>query len=146
MSCTQMPTRPLRMAQDRCSPSDWCRRRGVSAPRGCQGPVCAYGSRYRLSPHLALQEQVVMKKPDMACRPSGNPRSTSPIQAPTSVRVCRTCLTPRPSLKGVTCSPLSGTTCLPDRQQCPTRPSGAVVNRPVGYNSMGAAGSASTGI
>ena len=54
---TQIPTRPLRMAQDRRSPSDCVERRGVSEPRSCRGPLCAYGRRYRLSPHLAFNER-----------------------------------------------------------------------------------------
>jgi hypothetical protein len=48
MCCTQMPTRPLRMAQAERSPPDQCGGEGVSEPRGCQGPLCAYGSRFRL--------------------------------------------------------------------------------------------------
>src|SRR5262245_29748778 len=35
----------------------------------------------------------------------------------------------------VTCSPLSETTCLPNRLQCPTRSSGAVVSRPMATSS-----------
>jgi hypothetical protein len=43
MCGAQMPTRPLRMAQERRSPSDCVERRGVSAPRSCQLSGVGFG-------------------------------------------------------------------------------------------------------
>jgi len=89
----------------------------VSEPRGCQGPLCAYGSRYRLSPHLAIQEQVVMKKHDMECTTIRK----IPLYVPDTGAHIRQGLSHMfyaPTIpERVAFSPLSGTTCLPTGDQ-----------------------------
>jgi hypothetical protein len=62
-----------------------------------------------------------------------------------SDRVWRTEKRPKHRGVSVTPGPPPATTWLPEGQQSPTHPSGAVVNRPVGDNSMGAAVNVHTG-
>jgi hypothetical protein len=113
----------------------------VSEPRGCQGPLCAYGSRYRLSPHLALQEQGVMKKPDMACTTIRQPSLHGPDIGARIRQGLSNMFNAPTTPEGVTCSPLSGTTCLPYGQPYLTHLSGAVVNQMVSYSHYGMASS-----
>jgi hypothetical protein len=75
-----------------------------------------------------------MKKPDMACTTI---RKT-PLHVPDTgphIRQGLSNMFDAPTIsEGVACSPLSGITCFQDGQQCPTRLSGAVVNRPFSDN------------
>jgi hypothetical protein len=75
-----------------------------------------------------------MKKPDMACMTIRN----TPHHVPDTgvhIRQGLSHMFDAPTIpEGVAFSPLSGTTCLPNRPQCPIRSSGAEVNRMVRYN------------
>jgi len=97
--CAQRPTRPLRIAQAERSPLDQCWGRGGSEPRGCEAPVCAYGRSYRRSPHPTLRK--------------------TPLHVPAIGARIReglsNMLDARTIPERVACSPLSTTTCLPDR-------------------------------
>jgi hypothetical protein len=84
MWCAQMPTRPLRIAQAERSPLDQC---------GKEGKVNGGAARPLYAP-------TAVATGDNRTLPSGKLRSMSPLQTPPSVRGCRTCWTPEPSLKG----------------------------------------------
>jgi hypothetical protein len=122
-----MSTRPLRIAQAERSPLDLGR---GEVNRGAARPLYA---------------PTAVAPGDNRTRPSGKLRSMSPLQTPPSVRGCRTCWTPQPSLKGWHARLYRQPPVFRTGSRAPPCPSGAGGNCPVGSNSMGAAVRVNTG-